>query len=327
MLAESGSVEDAGKNSLRLPPLPVLNRISEPVDSNEQHLKHGQMIGTVAWPEPAILAAGAFGGPIVIGSLTPLRNACTLAAQDAQSSFSGIYGRVFSRGLLAGWTGAATPACAAAIQFTTLGPGFYIFLGLLGTPTAAVAAGAMAETLVTYAPATRNAQLMHNIVSVEKNQVPVRPMIPVGPGFSILVMRNFFANSGIRVLSTPFSTGITRVTLGEEASRQSELPERCRMVGDFLASVCCGAVSMPFNQLYNYQVTSAASLAASPVERAKLGLQFLKSQYIVRRANGSIAPSRLVFRDMALRSLYIGCMFSSYAAVERLALSLAKKWV
>ena len=46
-------------------------------------------------PDPPLLAAGALGGPFVIASLTPLRNAMSNAAQDQQSSFAQLYRRTF----------------------------------------------------------------------------------------------------------------------------------------------------------------------------------------------------------------------------------------
>lgn len=279
---------------------------------------------TIAFPETPLLLAGGFGGPLVIGALSPLRNACTLAAQDGRSSVTGIYRKVFARGFLGGWTGATGPACAAAVQFTTLGPGYFLYLGLLGSPAAAVTAGAVTETLITYGPTTRNAQLMHNSVAVPSNKVPVRPLFPVGPGFSTMVLRNVCANAGIRVLSDPFSAVVARATGNDDCKDPSQIKGACRMGGDFLASVLCGAVSMPFNQLYNFQVTSAASVAAGPMERTLLGLEFLKSQYLVPSTDGSFRLSRMVVRDAFLRSFYIGCMFSSYAAVERLALSVLR---
>lgn len=273
-------------------------------------------------PEPPLLLAGAFGGPLIIGALTPLRNACTLAAQDSTSTAREIYGRVFTRGVLGGWTGATTPAAAAVVQFTTLGPGYFIYLSMLGSPAAAVAAAAVTETLITYAPSTRNAQLMNNAVARSVDKVPISSLRPVGPGFTALMVRNGCANAGIRVLSTPLTNALSSLTRSNASD--SSPSAMCRFGGDFLASVLCGALSMPFNQTFNFQVTSAASLAGSPSDRVKLALDFLRNQYFVSSERGSLNFSRMVLRDAVLRSLYIGCMFSSYAAVERMVLSFAR---
>lgn len=279
-------------------------------------------------PEPSLLAAGALGGPLCIGILTPLRNACTLAAQDTHSTARQIYGKVFSRGMLAGWTGACTPAAAATLQFTIMGPGYFMYLNLMGSPAAATVAGAVTETLITYGPTTRNSQLMHNRVAVPTGQVPVRRMLPVGPGFSMLVLRNCAANAGIRVLSDPLAGGLARLSAGEVGLGPVPISGACKCGGDFLASLLCGAISMPFNQLFNYHVTSAASLSGSNMERFRLGLRFLRSQYIETTSSGSQRLSRMIIRDGGLRALYIGCMFSSYAATERLCQSLwrASSW-
>lgn len=267
-------------------------------------------------PEPALLVAGTFGGPVVIGSLTPLRNATTLAAQDNYSSLLGIYRKVFSRGILRGWTGATTPAAAAAVQFTCLGPGYWFYLGILGSPSAAVMAGAVTETMITYGPTTRNAQLMHNAVAQDHaRRVGVRPLRPVGPGWTALALRNLCANAGIRAISEPLCGFLP----GEAG--QTELG---RLGADFLSSVFCGACSMPFNQMFSFIVTSPVALSASIPDRMKLSIGFLKKQYMVPSENGGVQLSRMVFRDAGLRGLYIGCMFASYAAVERLALSFVK---
>jgi len=273
-----------------------------------------------ALPETPLLFAGALGGPFVIGLLAPLRNACTLAAQDSRSTARQIFQRVFGRGLLSGWTGASAPAAAAAVQFTTLGPGYHFFRHHLGSAEAAVAAGALTESVITYAPSTRNAQLMHNKMADAPARVSVRGFVPVGPGFCALVTRNFLANAGIRVLSQPMAEAIARCA--PPGVRESGA---CKVGGDFSASVVCGALSMPFNQLFNFQVTSRASLGSTAADRARLGVEFLKRQYFVTSSSGRVMPSRIVLRDAFLRSLYIGCLFSTYAAVERAALSMAKR--
>jgi len=273
-------------------------------------------------PDPSLLVAGALGGPLCIGILTPLRNACTLAAQDTRSTARQIYGKVFSRGVLAGWTGACTPAAAATLQFTIMGPGYFLYLNIMGSPAAATVAGAVTETLITYGPTTRNSQLIHNRVSALASQVPVRRMLLVGPGFSMLALRNCAANAGIRVLSDPLASGLARLSAAEAGPGPVPIPGACKFGGDFLASVFCGALSMPFNQLFNFHVTSAASLTGSNVERFRLGMRFLKSQYLETTPSGSGRLSRMIIRDGGLRALYIGCMFSSYAATERLCLSL-----
>jgi len=267
--------------------------------------------------------AGGFGGPLLIGGLTPLRNACTLASQDATSTARQIMGRVFSGGLRSGWTGARSPAAAATMQFTMLGPGYHFYLGLLGAPMPTVVAIALTETLITYGATTRNAQLTYNQAAAGRNSVPVRPIMLVGPGFTALLLRNFLAKAGIRVCSEPIARAL-QWTSGADAT--SVISPGINMIGDFLASVLCGALSMPFNQTYNFQVTSAVCLAGTPAERVARTVRFLKSQYLMKTAGGSMRLRQTMLRDVLLRSSYVGCALCCYSSLERLALHIANQW-
>jgi len=174
--------------------------------------------------------------------------------------------------------------------------------------------------LITYAPTTRNAQLMHNTVADAPARVPVRGIRPAGPGFCAFVTRNCLANVGIRILSQPMAEAIAHI-----APLRARESGACKVAGDFFASVICGALSMPFNQMFAFQVTSRASLESTAFDRARLGVEFLKRQYFVTSASGWVIPSRIALRDASLRSLYIGCLFSTFAAVERVALALASR--
>jgi len=276
-----------------------------------------QPILQVVVPHPPLLLAGAFGGPLIIGALTPLRNACTLASQNATCSARQIMGRVFSMGFRSGWTGAWTPAAAAVMQFTMLGPGYHFYLNLSGNPATAVMAVSLTETLITYGSSTRNAQLMHNQAATRRDGVPVRPLMPTGPGFTALLLRNCVAMAGIRIISDPLSRTLQWIV---GTNTKGTISPSVKMGGDFLASLLCGAFSMPFNQIYNMQVTSTACLDGMPMERVKLAMRFLRVQYLVTTARGSVGIRHTVPRDLLLRSSYIGCAYCSYACIERLAL-------
>ena len=83
-------------------------------------------------PEPPLLAAGALGGPVVIASLTPLRNAMSNAAQDQASSLPRLYlnavggsGASLLARLRIGFTGAMVSAGPAVPQWTIIGPFFH----------------------------------------------------------------------------------------------------------------------------------------------------------------------------------------------------------
>jgi len=280
-----------------------------------------QPILQVPLPQPPLLLAGGFGGPLIIGAFTPLRNACTLAAQDATCSARQIMGRVFGMGIRSGWTGAWSPAAAATLQFTMLGPGYHLYLNLFGSPNYAVMAGALTETLITYGSSTRNAQLMHNQAAAGHDRVLVRALMPTGPGFTALLLRNSVAMAGIRVISDPLARTLQWM-VGTDT--KGAISPSVKTGGDFLASVLCGALSMPFNQIYNMQVTSTACLDATPMKRVTLALHFLRSQYLVTTASGSLRVRHTVMRDVLLRSSYIGCAYCSYGCIERMALYFAR---
>ena len=50
-------------------------------------------------PSPPLLAAGAFGGPVCMYTVTPFRNALTFASKDASLSLGVVFKTVFARGL------------------------------------------------------------------------------------------------------------------------------------------------------------------------------------------------------------------------------------
>jgi len=274
--------------------------------------------GACKLPEAPILYAGVLGGPLVVGASMPLRNACALAAQDASSSVVQIYRRVFSRGLAGGWIGAMGPSTTAAVQFTALGPGYRLFLNLCGHQVAAVACTAAMDAAVSYTASARSAQRMHNSVCRPEDRVRLVRLRPVGPGSLAMLMRNCCEVSGIRVLSEPLTAALCRL-----APKRVKDAGMCKPCGDFLSSVGCGILAMPLNQVYNYQVTSAASLEAKPTQRLRLGLQFLRRQYITRSRSGLPVLSRLVVRDAVIRGGFMGVLFSSFAAIERTMLALS----
>eukprot|EP00419_Tripos_fusus_P065405 CAMPEP_0172929032 /NCGR_PEP_ID=MMETSP1075-20121228/218277_1 /TAXON_ID=2916 /ORGANISM="Ceratium fusus, Strain PA161109" /LENGTH=298 /DNA_ID=CAMNT_0013790321 /DNA_START=30 /DNA_END=926 /DNA_ORIENTATION=- len=269
-----------------------------------------------AIPQPALLLVGGLGGPLVVAFLTPLRNACVLSSQDSVSSAVRIVRHVFSGGVRSGWTGASFPARVATIQFTMLGCGYHFYLGLLGSPVLTVVATGLSESLVGYGAATRNAQLMHNQVATKRDRVLVRPIMPVGPGFTALWLRDCLAMTGIRVCSDPLACTLQWMS-GADAS--SAISPGITMGGDFLASVLCGTLSMPFNQ--------TACLTSTPAKRAALALRFLKSQYLMKTASGFVRLRQTMLRDALLRSSYLGCLFCCFSSLERLAFHVQPSWI
>ena len=98
-----------------------------------------------ALPEPPLLAAGALGGPLVIASLTPLRNAMSNAAQDQSSSLGRLFlnaiggtggGVTLAHRLRVGFTGAMVSAPPACPQWSVIGPFFHALHAVVPTPVA-----------------------------------------------------------------------------------------------------------------------------------------------------------------------------------------------
>jgi hypothetical protein len=91
---------------------------------------------------------------------------------------------------------------------------------------------------------------------------------------------------------------------------------------------------MPFNQLFNFFVTEEflrrqkALTAGQPLElvaleaKIKKGLSFLRKQYLVESPEGKIVGlSRIMGRDLVLRSVYASLLFGLYVTIERELLS------
>lgn len=157
-----------------------------------------------ALPEPPLLAAGALGGPLVIASLTPLRNAMSNAAQDQKSSFLQLYRRAFGSPMLSvagrlrvGFTGAMISAPPACPQWSVIGPAFHALHSVLPTP-AALLCTATLETYITFGSQTRNAQMAYNAqVAPTAAIAPLSSIVrPWGPGASFYVLRNFCGMAG-----------------------------------------------------------------------------------------------------------------------------------
>jgi hypothetical protein len=256
-------------------------------------------------PENPYFIAGAFGGPLVIYVLTPLRNALTLASQDRVSSVFGVYSRVFSKGFQSGWTGGHWPVLPAIPQFVILGPMYHFYSSVTNPYTALVLTG-MTETMFTFGANARNAEVAHN-ANLTASGRSITSFTPVwrfwGVGSVPHAMRNIIAMSGVRIVSDPLSGEFKRRGLFENSERTR------KTVADFAASLMTGAVSMPPNQLYNYFVTSPQLKEESRSSRFMHGLQWLKTQYVQQ--------PRIMVRDLVMRSVYASCLFGFYRSIER----------
>jgi len=259
-------------------------------------------------PEPPLLAAGALGGPFVIASLTPLRNAMSNGAQDPTASFRQLYSKVLGpRGtglhrLRVAFTGAATSVGPACPQWCVIGPAFHFLHGYFATPLALLST-AVLETFITYGSQSRNAQMAYN-VQASGPAVPLfQPYRPWGPGACLFVLRNACGMGGIRWLSPSLQGALRPV-----------LPSGPReVVADLLASMLACAASAPLNLAWTYTVTSPALWGRAPGERCRSLAAHFRRQYL--EGSGS---SRLAGRDLGVRCVYIACCFTMFSSIERL---------
>lgn len=266
-------------------------------------------------PEPPLLAAGALGGPVVIASLTPLRNAMSNAAQDQASSLPRLYlnavggsGASLLARLRIGFTGAMVSAGPAVPQWTIIGPFFHALHLHLPTPLALLGTATL-ETFITFGSQTRNAQMAYNIQAPEA-RVPLSNIVrPWGPGAPFYVLRNACGMAGIRWLSPPLQQAL-----------QPILPSGPREVAsDMTASMLTCVVSAPLNACWSYLVTTPSTWKMSLAECTRALLPFLRRQYL-DETGSRLSP--LAVRDLSVRCVYIASCFSLFSGIERLAVAL-----
>ena len=263
-----------------------------------------------------LLLAGGIGGPLTIGLYTPLRNAITLGAKDAATSAWSLYRLAFAQGLAGGWTGWRAPTAFSCPQFLAIGPLYHLYSGVVG-PSLAIIPTALTESTISYGSQARNAQMAYNVtVDASKRVALQRPWDPRGIGLPAHIMRNACAMSGIRLLTHPVDLALT----SSAATLHVPLDARStKTVADFVSSIMAAAISMPFNQLFNF-------LAITPAAARQNGIiascaAFLESQYLARSPSGGVQLSRTLLRDMFMRCLYIAPQLSTYSAIERLCVS------
>lgn len=274
-------------------------------------------------PEPALVWAGAVGGPLCMFLFTPLRNAMTLASQNPDRSVWEVYSSVFAEGFGSGWTGGSVTVLPSCPQFIVLGPLFRFLEELFGNAVPAVVFTAIAETLVTYGPQALNAQLAFNADQQLCGQPTVAlssPLLPFGPGAFFVIARNVCAMSGIRILSKPCQAVLQQ--LGMPATPSDLLS----FSGDFVASIISAVFSAPLNQLFSYAVTSEKYMRADPMMKVDLMLQYLQQSYLVYASDGELVGFSSTFgRDLLLRCIYLSVLMSFFAACERFCVALWKR--
>merc|ERR1719436_1017846 len=92
--------------------------------------------------------------------------------------------------------------------------------------------------------------------------------------------------------------------------------------GDFAGNVCAACLSAPVHQLYGFTVTTPELRDLSATEKQKRMVQFLKDQYLVTE-NGKTRLSKVVPRDLFMRSMYVAVAYTMYSTLER---TLVKMW-
>jgi len=264
-------------------------------------------------PQPPLLAAGALGGPFVIGSLTPLRNVMSNAAQDQQSTFLQLYRKVIGspslsavQQLRVAYTGALVSVPPACPQWCMIGPFFHLLHTVLPTP-AAILGTACLETSITFGSQTRNVQMAYN-VQAPKTPVPLSPIIrPWGPGAPFYVLRNCCGMAGIRWFSPPLQNML-----------QPVLPSGPReVVADMTACMATCVASAPLNACWSYTVTTPAMWSMGFPARVAAITSFLRTQYL---DSTGTRLSRLAMRDLGVRCVYVSCCFTMFRGIERLSM-------
>jgi len=264
-------------------------------------------------PETPVIVAGGMGGPLVMFTVTPARNALTLGATNASASMGSLYGQVFSKGFARGWTGGLFPAAAACPTFICLGPAYHMFASQVGVPAAVVLASCMESTIM-YGAETANAQMATNQKTPGTFKTTQPLWKPWGPGISIHILRNVLATAGLRMFCKPCTAAIETVTGKSNGLTQAG--------GDFSGNVLSACMTAPIHQLYGFIATNPELATVSGKESRQRMTQFLKDQYLVTEG-GKTRLSATVPRDLAMRSLYVATLYTMFVTLER---TLINNW-
>jgi len=264
-------------------------------------------------PDTPVIIAGGLGGPLVMMTVTPMRNGLTLGSTNPSAGAFQLYRQVFSRGLAGGWTGGIYPAIAACPQFLCLGPAYHFYASFSGVAGGVVLASAT-ETAIVYGPETCNAQMAANQAKPGTFASVHPSWKPFGPGVGIHIFRNIVATAGLRMFCSPCTWMIEKAT-GTSNSLTT-------LGGDFLGNVGGACLTAPIHQLYNYTVTTPELGNLPSSEVSQRYVKFLKDQYLVE-SNGVTRLSSVVPRDLFMRSMYVAVAYTMYSTIER---SLVKFW-
>jgi len=259
-------------------------------------------------PDTPVIVAGGIGGPSVMLTVTPMRNALTLGATSSTSSAAQLYGQVFSRGFLRGWTGGIYPAMAACPQFLCLGPAYHMYAGVGGVPFGVVAAG-FTESMIVYGAETANAQMAMNMKKPGAIQTLQPAYKPYGPGVSIYIARNVISTAGLRLFCSPCTAAIESLTGKKNVATQ--------IGGDFTGNVIAACLSMPMHQLYGFIVTTPDLWDKPFAEQKQRMVGFLKGHFLTKSESGAVRLSSTIPRDLFMRSMYIAIAYTMFSTLER----------
>jgi hypothetical protein len=247
-------------------------------------------------------------------TVTPMRNGLTLGATSPLPAGT-LYKQVFSRGLAGGWTGGIYPAMAACPQFLCLGPAYHLFASFGGV-TGGVMMASILETGIVYGAETANAQMAKNS-SVPGSFKNVHPSWkPFGPGVGWHILRNVVATAGLRMFCGPCTWAVESATGKKNGLTQ--------LGGDFLGNVGGACLTAPIHQLYGFSVTTPEMATLSMSEKQARCKQFLKEQYLVTEG-GKTSLSKLVPRDLFMRSMYVAVAYTMFSTIERTLISIWPK--
>jgi len=268
----------------------------------------------VKLPEAPVIVAGGLGGPLVMYSVTPMRNGLTLGATNAGAGAMELYKQVFGRGIARGWTGGIFPAMAACPQFLCLGPAYHLYASVGGV-AGGVVATSITETAIVYGAECANAQLAKNSKSPGSIKTVHPAWKPFGPGVGIHIFRNVIATAGLRMFCSPCTNLIESISGKSNGLTQ--------LGGDFSGNVIAACLSAPVHQLYGFTVTTPELWDMSGAEKRARMIQFLKDQYLIKTESGGTRLSSVVPRDLFMRSMYVAVAYTMYSTLER---ALIAKW-
>jgi len=253
------------------------------------------------------VVCGFIGGPLVVGALTPLRNAMTLGAKDTTSSLQGLYQKVFTQGFLQGFRGGSKPVLAAVRKYTAVGPFYHFMHRHTDSIPAAMLGAAVMESLMTFSAHKHNAQVQYNatrmLVSEKIAYQPVHRI--VAPGFQWHVGRNFSAMLGIRMFSPQIHEQIDRLPAAGNVNKESKL-----LLADFVSSVVAASLSMPFNHMFSWSACTPELNNMSWARRTEHAQQWFVKTYLKQ-------GMKLFGRDLLIRINYTSLLFTGYSWIER----------